>query len=94
MKRNGTKFVSVGAALSALTLPAAHAQAISSATENVEPGTEAVQPASGQANRHVNVSGELMSFLVTTGSSGTVIAQHVSHASHESHASHASSVTP
>jgi hypothetical protein len=46
--------------------------------------------AGGDANRFVVVGNDVLSFLVTQGENGEIIAQHQSHSSHASHASHAS----
>jgi His-Xaa-Ser system protein HxsD len=42
-------------------------------------------------NQIVSTGADLMGFLVTKTSNGTVLAQHASHASHSSHSSHYSS---
>jgi hypothetical protein len=61
-------------------------------TEAKSPDQAAPAQATGLIpNQIVSTGADLMGFLVTKMSNGTVLAQHASHASHSSHSSHYSS---
>lgn len=92
MKTKQRPIFTLAAALSALSVaPAAEA----AAPRKVEIGNvSAVQVGFGvgieEANRFLEIDGDVLGFLVTQAADGTVTAQHRSHFSHSSHASHAS----
>ena len=93
MSHKAPKIVPLAAALAALTGTAAMTAASAEAkiTDTNEPNvTQAMRATSLTPNQVMSVGEDLLGFIVSTASDGTLVAQHVSHASHSSHASHAS----
>ncbi len=75
-------------------MPASEAAAPSASDpQRVAVAPLAARAAAADANRFVDVGGDVLAFLVTQAEDGTVVAQHRSHYSHSSHASHSSHVS-
>ena len=89
-----SKILPLATALGALAGTQAVAiDANSAAPANVDPAaTTAAEASKGVSapNTIVSTGENLLGFIVTEHSDGTVVAQHSSHASHASHGSHAS----
>jgi hypothetical protein len=93
MKRRSPHFMSLAAALAALTAGAALTPGVAAVSHDRSTGHDETLPAdslAGRANRHMVVGEDLMGFIVTESAGGVMLAQHASHASHASHSSHSS----
>ena len=86
---------SLGAALASLagmSVVGAEAKTVPSSTDANAFGTQNPDGSEVKANAYLKVGDDLLGFVTTTRSDGTLVAQgHASHSSHGSHASHASS---
>jgi hypothetical protein len=86
---------SLGAALASLastSVVGAEAKTVVGSTDANASGTQNPDGSEVKANAYLKVGDDLLGFVTTTRSDGTLVAQgHASHASHASHSSHTSS---
>ena len=98
MLKKHSNLLPLGAALASLagmSLVGGEAKTVAGSTDANASGTQNPDGSEVKANAYLQVGDDLLGFVTTTRSDGTLLAQghasHVSHATHGSHASHASS---
>jgi hypothetical protein len=92
MARNLPKFLSLTAALAALSGTTMGSPPATANTRGPDEGTVTPQGRTntGKANVFLPAGKDLLGLIVTTNEHGVIVAQHDSHYSHSSHASHRS----